>query len=99
MDLTRVIIGPVLTEKSERLKPSRVHMLRVAPDATKIDVKAALRKFYDVDVSSVRVQRVVAKRRAIGAGKTMTKRHPWKKVIITLSEKSKALDLADFKTV
>ena len=51
MDLTRVIIGPITTEKSERLKAkdNRVVTLRVSPDATKIDVKSALKRFYDVD--------------------------------------------------
>lgn len=58
MDLRHVIVGPIVTEKAERFKASaRTHTLRIAPDATKVDVINALRKYYDVDIASVRVDR------------------------------------------
>lgn len=98
MELTHVILGSVFTEKAERLKTARTYTLKVHPSATKIDVKNALRAYYDVDAVSVRVQRVRPKRRAIGAGRTMTKRHAEKRAVVTLAEKSKPLDLAQFKT-
>lgn len=97
MDLTRVIIGPVFTEKSERLKEHRTYSLQVAPSATKIDVKNALKKFYDVEVTSVRSMRVRAKYRAIGAGKEIAKRKSVKRMLVTLSPKSKPLDVSAFK--
>lgn len=97
MDLSRVILGPIVTEKAERQKAeARTHTLRVAKRATKIDVKSALKKFYDVDVTNVRVVRVPSKHRAVRGG-VMEKRHPYKKVLVTLGAKSKALDLASFK--
>lgn len=98
MELTRIILGPVTTEKSELQKEKRTYTLRVAPEATKIDVKNALRKYYDVDAVSVRVMRIGPKKRVIGAGKVMVKRKPWKKMLVTLSSKSKALDLVQFKS-
>jgi len=99
MDLTRVIIGPVVTEKSERMKTAdkRVYTLRVDKQATKIDVKAALKRFYDVDAASVRVMRTTGKVRRFGRNGVMQKRHPFKKMMVTLSAKSKALDLTSFK--
>ena len=97
MDLANVILGPVVTEKAERLKAQNTYTLRVARSATKIDVKGALRKYYDVDVESVRVLTTAAKRRAVGAGKFMEKRHRAKHMIVRLAKKSKALDLATFK--
>jgi ribosomal protein L23 len=102
MDLSRVIIGPVVTEKAERQKadgtPARSYTLWVTMPATKIEVKQALKKFYDVDAGSVRVMRTRAKNRQLGQGKQMEKRHAGKKVMVTLKQKSKALDLAAFQT-
>ncbi len=101
MDLTRVIISPVITEKAERLKATpgaKVYTMIVAKFATKIDVRNALKRFYDVDVKHVRVSRVQPKTRMVGAG-TMEKRHTMKKVMVTLTKDSKALDLAAFQTI
>lgn len=98
MNLASVILGPIVTEKSERLKAiERTHAIKVAPKATKIDIKNALRRYFDVDVSSVRVIRVHGKTRRFGRGSTMEKRHPYKKALVTLTKDSKNLDLASFR--
>lgn len=98
MELSSVIIGPVVTEKAERLKTQQTYVLRVRPEATKVDVKNALRRFYDVDVSSVSVLRTTPKRRIVGQGTVMEKRHREKRMIVRLTKKSKALDLTTFRT-
>jgi len=99
MELAHVILGPVVTEKAESLKgTSRTHTLKVSPRATKIDVKNAMKKFYDIDVDSVRIMRTTPKTRRIGRGGTMEKRHRTKKAMVTLSKESKNFDLANFKT-
>lgn len=99
MDLSRVIVGHIVTEKAERLKGvNRTYTIRVAPRATKVDVRNALSKYYDVDATSVRTLRNPSKTRTIGRGRTMIKRKPYKKVMVTLSEKSKPLDIANFKS-
>lgn len=100
MELTRVILGPVVTEKAERLKLSpehRTYTLRIANDATKVDVKNALEKFYGVEVTSVRMLRVPAKSRPLTQHAAMEKRHSFKKMMVTLAKKSKALDLSAFE--
>jgi large subunit ribosomal protein L23 len=97
MHLPSVIIGPVVTEKAERLKAQNTHVLRVHPDATKVEVKHALRKFYDVEISSVRVLRTNPKRRMGQSGKPLEKRHRAKRVMVTL-KKGKTLDLLKFQT-
>ncbi|MBT4119423.1 MAG: 50S ribosomal protein L23 [Candidatus Peribacter sp.] len=98
MDLSRVIVGPVDTEKSERMKASdRTYTIRVAPNATKIDVRNALRKFYDIEAVSLRVMRTNSKTRAVGRGRVITKKKGFKKMMVTISEKSKPLDIANFK--
>lgn len=100
MDFARVILGPVVTEKAERLKAADRHAYTLWVDkyATKIDVKSALEHFYDIDVDSLRVMRTRSKRRSFGSeGQTMVKRAAMKKMIVTLKPKSKPLDLASFK--
>ncbi len=97
MHLSSVIIGPVVTEKAERLKLALTYVIRVKPEATKIDVKNALTKYYDVEVSSVRVLRTVPKTRIVGQGQVMEKRHRQKRMIVHLTKKSKPLDLANFQ--
>lgn len=98
MELSLVIIGPIVTEKAERLKLAQTYVLRVRPEATKIDVKNALRRFYDVEVASVRVLRTAPKRRIVGQGTVMEKRHRQKRMIVRLTKKSKAIDLTTFRT-
>ncbi|MDD5103556.1 MAG: 50S ribosomal protein L23 [Candidatus Peribacteraceae bacterium] len=99
MHYSRQILGPVVTEKSERLKAAdrHVYTLWVDKSATKVDVKSALEHFYDIDVASVRVMRTLSKRRSFGAAQTMVKRAAMKKVMVTLKPKSKPLDLVSFK--
>ena len=101
MDLSRVIVGPVVTEKAERLKAADRHIytVTVAPSATKIDVKSAMRMYYNVDVAQVRIVKVQPKTRLFGAGSTMEKRHPSKRALITLTKDSKPLDLSAFQTL
>lgn len=100
MDLSRIIIGQVVTEKSERLKAGthRTYTLVVAPFATKIEVKSALKRFYNVDARSVRILKVQPKTRTFGAAQTMEKRHRQKRALVTLASDSKALDLTAFRT-
>ena len=106
MDLARVIVGPVVTEKAERLKAGsgsgsgkHTYTLHVAPWATKIDVKNALKMFYDIEATGVRMIKTQAKSRDLGAGKMMEKRHAFKKALVTLSPKSKALDISAFQVI
>jgi len=101
MDLSSVILGPVVTEKAERLKAGAVHTytLRIAPWATKVDVKNSLKLFYDVDARSIRILRTQAKHRDLGAGKSMEKRHATKKALVTLATDSKPLDIAAFQVI
>ena len=99
MDLSRVIVGQVVTEKAEAQKANRTYTIHVAPQATKVDIKAALKHYYDVDAVNVRVINTVPKYRTFGRGRSqMQKRARFKKALITLDAKSKALDIASFKS-
>lgn len=96
MLLTSIILGPVITEKAELLKAANTYVIKVHPQATKIDVKNALKKFYDVDVASIRVLHTVPKRRAVSQHMSIEKRHRSKRMIVRLGKKSKSLDLSTF---
>jgi large subunit ribosomal protein L23 len=99
MDPSHVILGPVVTEKAERLKAKqRTYTLRVAPRATKVDVAHALKALYDVDVESVRVLWTRPKARLLGQNAVMEKRHAAKRALVRLTPKSRSLDLAAFAT-
>lgn len=95
MHHTTVIMGPVVTEKAEAGKATaRTYSLMVRKEATKIDVKNALRMIYGVDVSSIRSMNVRGKSRKVGQSRIFTKRSAFKKMLVTLSKKSPSLDLA-----
>jgi ribosomal protein L23 len=90
----RIIIGQIVTEKSEQLKTQAnpVYTLKVHPKATKIDVKNELKQRYDLDPLSVCMTKIVKKTRIAGRGKEINKRAAGKKAIITLKSGQK-LDL------
>jgi ribosomal protein L23 len=97
MHLSTLIIGPVVTEKAEALKTQKTYVIHVRSEATKVDIKNALKQFYDVDVSSIRALRTRPKVRLLGQGRSLEKRHRTKRMIVTLSKKSKALDLSTLR--
>lgn len=53
--LLQVIISPVLSEKSARVADAGQFAFRVATDASKPEIKAAVEQLFKVEVDSVRV--------------------------------------------
>jgi len=94
----RIIIGQIVTEKSEALKTQDkpVYTLKVHPKATKIDVKRELKQRYDLEPVSVCMTKIVKKTRVAGRGKEINKRNAGKKAVITLNAGEK-LDLTAVK--
>jgi len=97
MNLTRVILGEVATEKSERMKAKKIHVLRINSQATKVDVCSAMRRHYGVEPIAVRIVKVRPKKRLIARGRSVQKRNPSKRALVTLSQKSKAFDITKFQ--
>jgi large subunit ribosomal protein L23 len=88
-DLYRAILKPLVTEKSSALYESRkIYTFRVAPLATKPEIRDAIERLFGVTVRNVRTMQMRAKeRRAGGLGRGMTgRRAKWKKAIVTLKE-------------
>ena len=85
--LSRILISPVVSEKSTRLADqSRQMVFKVLPDASKLEIRKAVEKMFDVSVSRVQVSNVKGKLKRFG--QTMGRRSDWKKAYVTLAEGS-----------
>lgn len=91
-DLTRVIVRPVVTEKSTDMGEFDKYVFEVAVDANKNEVKQAVEKFFGVKVLDVRTLNVKGKPKRLG--RHMGRRKDWKKAIVTLQSGDK-IDLFD----
>ena len=84
MQYTDIIIAPVLTEKSNEMREQRKYVFKVDSRSTKVQIKEAVRKLFNVKVLSCAVVNVDGKMRRVRyrAGKTSC----WKKAIVTLAD-------------
>ena len=90
-----VLIAPVNTEKTVTILHGK-YVFLVHSDATKTDVKAAVKEFYGVDVEKVNMINIPEKTKVIGRGVLARKRKPLRKAVVTLKE-GKTLDFNAFK--
>ncbi len=79
-----VIVSPVITEKATALSEHNKVVFRVAPDATKPQIKAAVEKLFDVKVKSVNTLNTKGKMKTFRGIKG--RRSDVKKAIVTLEE-------------
>jgi large subunit ribosomal protein L23 len=83
--LFKVLLGPHITEKAASATGSATQVaFKVAPDASKLEVKKAVEKLFEVKVEGVRVINVKGKTRRTRTG--MGKRSDWKKAYVRLAE-------------
>ena len=83
--LMQVVLAPVISEKSTFIADKNNQVaFRVAPDATKPEIKAAIELMFKVQVDSVRVVNVRGKSKRFGMS-TGRRRH-WKKAYVCLKE-------------
>ena len=82
MHLYEVLRRPLITEKSTTLQIEGKYAFEVDKKATKPQIKQAVEKAFNVDVTAVNVVMVPGKRRRFG--RRMLEAHPWKKAIVTL---------------
>jgi len=89
MSLYRIILEPIVTEKTSIADvKNNVIVVKVAPEATKIDIKNAFKTIYDVDVVSVNVTSVREKYK-YGRKWPQIKRRSFKKAYVKLPEGKK----------
>jgi large subunit ribosomal protein L23 len=85
--LSRILIGPVVSEKSTRVgEQGRQMIFKVQPDASKPEIRKAVEKMFDVKVSAVQVSNVKGKIKRFG--QSLGRRSDWKKAYVTLAEGS-----------
>lgn len=77
-----VIKRPLVTEKNSILAEKGVYVFEVDKDATKLDIKKAVEKYFRVKVANVNTStcRGRAKRTKFGVGKPLY----WKKAMVRL---------------
>jgi large subunit ribosomal protein L23 len=82
--LMNVVLAPVVSEKSTRVADkNRQYVFRVADDATKPEVKAAVELLFKAKVESVTVSNVKGKTKRFG--RFTGRRRNWKKAYVRLA--------------
>ncbi len=86
-----VLIGPLITEKSELGRVTEQTLcFRVHVKATKTDVKNAVHAIFKVDVDSVRTAKYIGKMRR--QGRFQGRRPDWKKAYVKLKPGQKPVE-------
>ncbi|MGP6139216.1 MULTISPECIES: 50S ribosomal protein L23 [unclassified Jeotgalibaca] len=93
MELHDIILRPVITEASMLVMDDKKYTFEVDVRANKTHVKQAIEKLFDVEVEKVNIMNVRGKLKRMGRYSGYTKKR--RKAIVTLTEKSNAIQLFD----
>ena len=85
MEANKIIIRPLLTEKSYSTIANKVYTFVVAKDADKVQIAKAVEELFGVKVASVNTK----------AGRTVGRTSDYKKAIVALTEESKSIAFFD----
>ncbi len=83
MAYENILISPILSEKSNELREQGKYVFKVDPRASKIEIKEAVRKLFDVKVVDCTVMNVRGKLKRVRGRPGMTS--SWKKAIVRLA--------------
>lgn len=89
--LYKVLLGPHVSEKTALSGESNQAVFKVAPDATKLEIKKAVEKLFKVSVVDVRTLNVKGKAKRNRFG--LAKKPNWKKAYVKL-EQGQEIDFA-----
>ncbi|MCF6210921.1 MAG: 50S ribosomal protein L23 [Gammaproteobacteria bacterium] len=79
--IMKVILAPHITEKASNVgESSNQYVFKVAPDATKPEIKQAVEALFEVEVDAVRV--LNTKGKVKGSGARLGRRKDWKKAYV-----------------
>lgn len=80
----RILVKPILSEKSFRANALGQYVFKVSPKANKVSIRSAVEKVFDVHVTRVNIINVRGKVRNFGSisGRTSN----WKKALVTLKK-------------
>lgn len=79
-----VIDSPIVSEKSTRVAEQKQIVFKVAVDATKAEIKAAVEELFKVEVVSVQTLNVKGKVKR--TGRYIGRRKNWKKAYVCLKQ-------------
>ena len=83
--LYQILLAPRVTEKSARIgDESNQYVFKVAPDANKTEIRAAVEALFEAKVESVRVVNVKGKSKTFK--QRPGKRSDWKKAYVRVQE-------------
>ncbi len=86
MEITSVLIKPLMTEKVTYIKENHEQVaFKVHPMANKMEVKQAVEEAFDVTVAAVNIVRRSPRNRK-RQGRVIGRKPGWKKAYITLSQ-------------
>ncbi|WP_099204876.1 50S ribosomal protein L23 [Scatolibacter rhodanostii] len=85
-----IVIRPIITEKTMAGIADRKYTFEVDKSATKIEIAAAVKELFGVNVSKVHTMHVRGQLRRQGRTEGYTR--SWKKAIVTLTENSKTIE-------
>ena len=97
MEANKIIIKPLLTEKSYSGIANKVYTFVVAKNAGKVEIKKAVEELFGVQVEKVNTVNVKGKKKTQNtkAGRTVGKTSDYKKAIVTLAQSSKSIAFFD----
>jgi len=84
VDLTLVLIRPLLSEKSYFESDLNKYRFQVRVDADKQTVRRAVEKMFGVEVVDVNISRVHGKKKR--TGRHIHRKSDWKKAVVTLKD-------------
>jgi large subunit ribosomal protein L23 len=87
----QIIIEPIITEKTSGLRAGSVYVFRVLKEATKTQIKNAIKENFGVDVRSINTAKIKGKVRKLGKSIGITS--GWKKAYVQLKEGQKIKEL------
>ncbi len=83
--LTKVIVGPIVTEKTSRTSEHNNQVaFKVLPDAHKHEIRQAVERLFGVKVIAVTTAHVRGKLKR--TGRILGRRYDWKKAYVSLAE-------------
>lgn len=78
-----ILRRPIITEKSTDLQESGRYTFEVHPSATKLQIKEAVERAFEVEVVKVNTMNFRGKRKRFGP--RFSQKKSWKKAIVTLA--------------
>jgi large subunit ribosomal protein L23 len=84
MNVYRVLIRPILTEKTDLQRDANQYVFEVARKANKLQIKEAVEKIFDVEVEAVNTMVMKPKLRRMGR-KSVVTHAAWKRAVVTLA--------------